>query len=60
MNTEIIGITFMFIISVLLAIPLGKYIAKVYSGEKSLLDFLSPIENFFFRISGIDATTEMN
>ncbi|MBP6732783.1 MAG: potassium-transporting ATPase subunit A, partial [Chitinophagales bacterium] len=60
MNTEIIGIILMFIISVLLAIPLGKYIAKVYSGEKSLLDFLKPIENFFFRISGIDATKEMN
>ena len=44
----------------MLAIPFGKYIAKVYGGEKSLLDFFAPLENFFFRISGIDAKKEMN
>lgn len=49
----------MFLVSVLLAIPFGKYIAKVYAGEKSLLDFLRPLENFFFKLSGIDATKEM-
>lgn len=37
MNTEILGIIVMFTLSVLLAIPLGKYIAKVYAGEKTLL-----------------------
>ena len=50
----------MFGLTVALAIPLGKYIAKVYAGEKSLLDFFAPVENFFFRISGIDAKREMN
>jgi K+-transporting ATPase ATPase A chain len=60
MNTEITGVIFMFLVSVLLAIPFGKYIAKVYAGEKSLLDFLCPLENFFFKLSGIDATKEMN
>jgi K+-transporting ATPase ATPase A chain len=49
----------MFGLTVALAIPLGKYIAKVYAGEKSLLDFFAPLENFFFRISGIDAKREM-
>ncbi len=60
MNTEILGIILMFVLTLVLGIPFGKYIAKVYSGEKSLLDFLKPIENLFFRISGIDATKEMN
>lgn len=60
MNTEIFGIVFMFLACLLLAIPLGKYIAKVYAGEKSLLDFLQPIEKLLFRISGIDANKEMN
>ena len=51
----------MFCATVLLAIPLGKYIAKVYSGDKTFLDFLfNPIEKYFFRLSGIDATKEMN
>ena len=61
MNTEIIGIIFLFLVTVLLAIPLGKYIANVYSGDKTLLDFVfNPIEKFFFRISGIETTKEMN
>ena len=34
--------------------------ARVYAGEKSLLDFLSPVENLFYRISGIDPKKEMN
>jgi len=51
----------MFTLSILLAIPLGKYIAKVYSGEKTLLDpILNPIERIFYKISGIDPQTEMN
>ena len=50
----------MYVLTVALAIPLGKYIAKVYAGEKSLLDFFAPLENFFFRISGIDAKKEMS
>ena len=36
MNTEILGVITMYVVMVLLAIPLGKYIAKVYSGERTL------------------------
>ena len=51
----------MFTLSILLAIPFGKYIAKVYGGEKTLLDpIFNPIERIFYRISGIDPQTEMN
>ncbi|WP_337044330.1 potassium-transporting ATPase subunit KdpA [Emticicia sp. 17c] len=61
MNTEISGIIAMFLATLLLAIPFGKYIARVYTGEKTLLDpVFNPIEKFFYRFSGIDATTEMN
>ena len=59
MNTEILGVVFMFGLTLLLAIPFGRYIAKVYSGDKSLLDFFAPLENAFFRISGINAQREM-
>lgn len=60
MNTEIIGIVAMFFITLLLAIPLGKYISKVYSNEKTFLDrIFRPIEDLFFRISGINSTNEM-
>ncbi len=61
MNTEILAIVVIFLGTLLLAIPLGKYIAKVYAGEKTLLDFLfNPIEKLFYKISGINPSIEMN
>ncbi len=61
MNTEIIGIIAMFGFTLLLALPLGKYLAKVYAGEKTLLDpVFNPLERFFYKISGIDVRNEMN
>ncbi|MFS8083623.1 MAG: potassium-transporting ATPase subunit KdpA [Ginsengibacter sp.] len=60
MNTEMIGIIASFLITVALAFPLGKYIAKVFKGEKTFTDFLNPVERFIFRICGIDPNKEMN
>ncbi len=60
MNTELIGVIATFAITVLLAIPLGKYIAKVFNNEKTILDFIAPVERFIFRICGIDTSKEMN
>lgn len=61
MNTEIIGIVVMFVVTLLLAIPLGKYIAKVYAGEKTFFDpIFNPLERLFYKISGINVSEEMN
>ncbi|MEG0850532.1 MAG: potassium-transporting ATPase subunit KdpA [Flavobacterium sp.] len=61
MNTEILGIIVMFLATLVLALPLGKYIAKVYGGEKTFLDpVFNPIEKGFYKISGINPTKEMN
>jgi K+-transporting ATPase ATPase A chain len=61
MNTEISGIIFVFVATVALSIPLGKYIAKVYGGEKTILDpVFGPLERLFFKLSGIKPTIEMN
>ena len=61
MNTEILGIIAMFLLTLLLSIPLGKYISNVYLGKKTFLDpILNPIEKFFYKISGIDSKKEMN
>jgi len=38
MNTEIPGIILMYVLMVALAIPLGRYIGKVFSKEKTWLD----------------------
>ena len=61
MNTEIIGVIVMYVAMVLLAIPLGRYIAKVYEGQKTWLDpILAPIDKLFFKASGIHPEREMN
>jgi K+-transporting ATPase ATPase A chain len=60
MNTEIAGVIFMYLAMVGLAIPLGKYIARVFKGEKTWLDFMAPLERLIFRLSGIDPKKEMN
>ncbi len=59
MNTEILGIIAMFAATLLVAIPLGKYMAKVYNGDHTLLDpVFNPLEKLFFKLSGINQNEE--
>lgn len=61
MNTEIFGVALMYATVVLLAIPLGKYIGKVFNYETTWLDrVFNPLDKLFFKLSGIDPTKEMN
>src|SRR5687767_10552835 len=60
MNTELPGVIVTFFITVLLAYPLGKYIAKVFKGERTITDFMNPLERLIFRISGINPAESMN
>jgi K+-transporting ATPase ATPase A chain len=60
MNTEILGVVVLFILTVVLAIPLGKYCAKVFKGEKTWLDFMAPVENFIYRICKINPVKSMD
>ena len=60
MNTELTGVIFTYLLTLAIAIPLGRYIAKVFKGEKTWLDFLAPLDRFIFRFSGIDTKREMN
>ncbi|MEO6456625.1 MAG: potassium-transporting ATPase subunit KdpA [Ginsengibacter sp.] len=60
MNTEILGVITMYIVMVLLAIPLGRYIGKVYNGDKTWLDFImNPLDKLFFKVGGIKPQNEM-
>jgi K+-transporting ATPase ATPase A chain len=49
-----------FLVTVLLAFPLGKYIAKVFKGERTVTDFMNPVEKLIFRLCGIDPAKKMN
>lgn len=60
MNTEILGIIAMFFSTLLFAIPLGRYIGKVYNGDKTKLDLLfNPIDKLLLKGSGINSHKEM-
>ena len=46
---------------VLAAVPLGRYMARVYEGQPTLLGrALGPIERLLYRASGVDAEKEMD
>ncbi len=61
MNTEILGVIAMFIASVALAMPLGRYMGKVYSGDNTWADAIfNPLDKLFFKVSGINPSKDMN
>lgn len=60
MNTEILGVILQIVLMVGLAFPLGKYIAKVYKGERTCLDFLKPVERWMYKLSGVNPDEEMD
>ena len=60
MNTELLGVVTTFLLTVLLTFPLGRYIARVFKGERTILDFMNPVERLIFRFCGIDPAKKMN
>jgi len=59
MNTELLGIVATYLLTLVIAIPLGKYLAKVFAGEKVWTDFLKPIESGICKLSGINPNEQM-
>ncbi len=60
MSSEISGVVFILLLVFILAYPFGKYISRVFKGEKTWSDFLSPLENFIFRICKINSGEPMD
>lgn len=60
MNTEILGVIAIFLLTAILAIPFGRYCSKIFKGEKTLSDFMFPIERLIYRLSGIDWKKQMD
>ncbi|MCD2421219.1 potassium-transporting ATPase subunit KdpA [Niabella pedocola] len=61
MNTEILGIIVMFVLTLLLSLPLGRYIAKVYGNGRTFLDpVFNPLERLLFKCGGINPHKEQN
>ncbi|MBI5354757.1 MAG: potassium-transporting ATPase subunit KdpA [Chloroflexi bacterium] len=52
---------FYIVVLLLLAKPLGSFMAKVYQGERTFLDrVLVPVERFIYRLSGVKPDEDMN
>ena len=60
MDIEVINVAIPIILLILLSYPLGRYMAKVYKGQKNFMDFLSPLENGIYKICSIDPNEQMN
>lgn len=60
MNEQITGIVLVFLLTILLAYPLGKYIADVFNGAGRFSSVMLPLERLMYKISGIDPGKEMN
>jgi potassium-transporting ATPase potassium-binding subunit len=60
MNAEITGLVFMYVLLLLMAIPLGRYIGKIFTSDKTWLDkIFNPLDKVFYKLSGIDPTKQM-
>ena len=44
-NTELMGIVFTFLVTLAIAFPLGRYIARVFNGEKTIFDCVKLIQS---------------
>ncbi|WP_088189248.1 potassium-transporting ATPase subunit KdpA [Desulfosporosinus sp. FKA] len=57
---DIVQILLYVVILTVLAVPLGRYMAKVFSGEKTWTDpFFRPLEKLIYRLTGTEEQSEM-
>jgi K+-transporting ATPase ATPase A chain len=56
-----IQLVFYMVVLIALAKPLGSFIARVYQGERTLLDpVMRPVEKLIYLLSGVHPDSEMN
>jgi K+-transporting ATPase ATPase A chain len=62
MNTsEILQIVLFFGLGIALTPPVGRFMAKIFKGERTFLHpLLYPVEKLVYRLTGVDAAAEMS
>src|SRR5262249_30932350 len=56
-----IQIAIYFAVLTALVVPLGRYMARVFEGERTLLSpILQPVEGFLYRTAGVNETREQH
>ncbi|HET9299350.1 MAG TPA: potassium-transporting ATPase subunit KdpA, partial [Candidatus Polarisedimenticolaceae bacterium] len=61
MQNELVGVVLTIALTVATSIPLGRYMARVFSGESTWLDpvFL-PVERLVLRLTGVSADEQQD
>ncbi|MGE4054602.1 MAG: potassium-transporting ATPase subunit KdpA [Vicinamibacterales bacterium] len=61
MSTEYIAVAFTILFLIATSLPLGRHMAKVFTGQRTILDPLFlPIERLVLRLTGVDASQEQD
>src|SRR4030042_6524022 len=61
MNYDYIALILFFALLIAASIPLGKYMARVFSGERTFITpIIRPVERIIYRICRIDESEEMS
>src|SRR5262245_29924775 len=61
MGTDLVAVAFTIVLTILTSIPLGRYMARVFQGERTLLDPLFvPIERLVLKAAGTDPNASQN
>ena len=56
---QLVGLTLLFAVTVGLAVLTGRYLSRVFKGERSPLDFLTPLDRLIYKLGGIDPNQPM-
>jgi potassium-transporting ATPase potassium-binding subunit len=58
---DLIFILIFLLITIIFALPIGKYMSRVFTGQKTFMTpLMLPFERFFYRVIGVDENYEMN
>ena len=61
MTTEFVAVAFTILVTIATSIPLGRYMARVFTGQRTWLDpILGPIERGVLRLLGVDPVEQQN
>lgn len=60
MHTEILGIIATFALTLIIAIPLGNYLAKVFTGRRVWTNVFAPLEKLIYKVAGINPNEQMD
>jgi len=61
MTTEYVAVVFTILLVIVTSIPLGRYMARVFAGQRTLFDpILVPIERLILRVARVDTGAEQD